>query len=182
MQDESTCQTTSAKKWHRGGMAKSIKVEWKTIKEHISSNFGCSLRQMSGATHGPLGSSRAMLSIGGITGDGSGGSGVLLVLVDSPVKDIVVLEALANKEITEDLSEVRIVWLVVEAKGTGVVEIDGKLVGKVAAKDLGGSGHLLLHDAIVLLLLGGRLEALPWEGATDEVKQNISKRLHIVTT
>lgn len=31
---------------------------------------------------------------------------VLLVLVHGPVEDVVVLEALANKEITEDLAEV----------------------------------------------------------------------------
>lgn len=108
--------------------------------------------------------------------------GVLLVLVDGPVEDIVVLEAFANKEITEDLAEVGVVGLVVESEGSGVVEVDGELVGKPTAQDLGWSGHLLLHDTVVLLLLGSSLETLPWKGATAEVEHNISERLHVITS
>lgn len=37
-----------------------------------------------------------------------------VVLVDGPIKDIVVLESLANEEITEDLAEVAVVGFVVE--------------------------------------------------------------------
>lgn len=108
--------------------------------------------------------------------------GVLLVLVHGPIENIVVLETLADKEIAEDLAEVGIVWLVVEAKGTGVVEVDGELIWESTAEDLGWGGHLLLHDAVILLLLGGSLESLPWEGATAEVKHDISEGLHVVTT
>ena len=107
--------------------------------------------------------------------------GVLLVLVHGPIENVVVLESLADKEITEDLAEVGVVWLVVEAKGTGVVEVDGELIWESTAEDLGWSGHLLLHDAVVLLLLGGSLESLPREGATAEVKHDISEGLHVVT-
>jgi hypothetical protein len=110
------------------------------------------------------------------------GLGVLLVLVDSPVEDIVVLEALADKEITEDLAEVGVVRLVIEAEGSGVVEIDGELVGEPAAENLGGGGHLLLHDAVVLLLLGSSLQSLPGEGSTAEVEHNVTERLHVITT
>lgn len=111
----------------------------------------------------------------------SDGLGVLLVLVDSPVEDVVVLEALANEEITEDLAEVRVVGLVVETKRTSVVEVDGKLVGEATAENLGGGRHLLLHDTVVLLLLGSGLQSLPWERATAEVEHDVSERLHVVT-
>lgn len=108
--------------------------------------------------------------------------GVLLILIDSPVKDVVVLEALADKEISEDLPKVRIVGLIVEAKRTGVVQVDGELVGEAAAKDLSWGCHLLLHDSIVLLLLGCRLQSLPWQGAPAEVQHDVSKGFHIIPT
>ena len=117
-----------------------------------------------------------------VAGSLRNGLGVLLVLVDGPIEDIVVLESLANKEITEDLAKVRVVGLIVETEGASVVEVDGKLVGEATAEDFGGSCHLLLHDAVVLLLLGSSLQALPWEGASAEVEHNVSERLHIITT
>lgn len=118
------------------------------------------------------------LTLVGSLGDGLG---ILLVLVDGPVEYIIVLESLADEEVTEDLAEVRVVWLVVEAEGTGIVQVNGKLIGEATAEHLSGGGHLLLHDAVVLLLLGGRLKTLPGKGATAEVEHNVAKRLHIVT-
>lgn len=102
--------------------------------------------------------------------------------LDRPVKDVVVLEALTNKEVAEELAEVRVVGLVVKAERTAVVEVDGKLVGEATAEDVGRGGHLLLHDAVVLLLLGSSLKALPWQGAAQEVHEDITKRLEVVTT
>lgn len=108
-------------------------------------------------------------------------SRVLLVLVDSPVENVVVLERLANEEIAEDLAEVGVVGLVVEAKGAGVVEVDSELVGESTAEDLGGGGHLLLHDTVVLLLLSSSLQTLPGEGTTAEVEHDVAERLHVIT-
>jgi hypothetical protein len=116
-----------------------------------------------------------------LVGSLSNGLGVLLVLVDSPVKDVVVLEAFTDKEIAEDLAEVRVVRLVVEAEGAGVVQVDGELVREATAEHLGGGGHLLLHDAVVLLLLGRRLQALPGKGSAAEVEHDVSKGLHVIT-
>jgi hypothetical protein len=116
-----------------------------------------------------------------LTGSLGNGLGVLLVLVDGPVEDVVVLEALTDEEVAEDLAEVRVVGLVVEAERTSVVQVDGKLVGEATAEDLGGGRHLLLHDAVVLLLLGGRLKTLPGEGSTAEVQHNVAKGLHVIT-
>lgn len=106
---------------------------------------------------------------------------VLLVLVHSPVENVVVLEALADKEVAEDLAEVAVVGLVVEAQGSGVVEVDGELVGEATAEDLGRSGHLLLHDAVVLLLLRSSLQTLPWQRSTAEVQHDVTEGLHVVT-
>lgn len=108
--------------------------------------------------------------------------GVLLVLVDSPVEDVIILESLTDKQVTEDLAQVAVVGLVVETQGTSVVQVDGELVGEATAKDLGGGGHLLLHDAVVLLLLGGSLQALPGQRTAAEVEHDVSQGLHVVAT
>ena len=124
-----------------------------------------------------------LLVLGGLLAGSLGdGLGILLVLIDGPVEDVVVLEALTDEEVAEDLSQVRVVGLVIKAEGTSVVEVDGELVGEATAEDLGWGGHLLLHDPVVLLLLGSSLQALPGEGATAEVEHNVSKGLHVITS
>ena len=45
----------------------------------------------------------------------------------------------------------------------------GGLTGVAFTEHLDGSGHLLLTDPLVLLPLGGGLEALPGQGAQVEV-------------
>jgi hypothetical protein len=116
-----------------------------------------------------------------LVGSLSDGLGVLLVLVDSPVKNVIVLEAFTDEEITEDFAEVRVIRLVIKAEGAGVVQVNGELIGEATAEHLGGGGHLLLHNAVVFLLLRSRLQALPGKGATAEVQHDISKGLHVVT-
>ena len=106
---------------------------------------------------------------------------VLLVLVHGPVKDIVILEALADEEVAENLAKVRVVRLIIEAERARVVEVDGKFVGEAPAKDFGRRRHLLLHDAVVFLLLGGSLETLPGKRAAAEVEHDIAERLHVVS-
>ena len=122
-----------------------------------------------------------VLRRGLIAGGLRDGLSVLLIFVDGPVEDIIVLEALADEEIAEDLSQVRIVGFVVEAERTRVIEIDGKLVREAATQDLGRSRHLFLHDAVILLLLRSGLQTLPREGATAEVKHDVAQGFHIVT-
>lgn len=89
--------------------------------------------------------------------------------LNRPVEDIVVLEAFSNKQVSEELSQVRVVGLVVESKRSTIVEVDGEFVGETSAENLGGSSHLLLHDPVVLLLLSSSLESLPWELTSEEV-------------
>jgi len=94
------------------------------------------------------------------------GLGDITVLFDGPIEDIIVLKTLTNGSITEDLAEVQVVRLVIETKGTSVLEVDGELIWEAIAKDLSWSGELLLHDIVVLLLLSRGLVSLPWEGST----------------
>lgn len=111
----------------------------------------------------------------------------LLVGLDRPIKDVIVLETFTDKQVTEELAKVRVVGLVVEAKGPAVVEVDGKLVREASAENLGGGSHLwsnqlqdseiseqklrltLLHDAVVLLLLCSSLQTLPRQLTTEEI-------------
>ena len=112
----------------------------------------------------------------------SNGLGVLLILVNRPVKDIIILKALADKEIAENLSEVAVVRLIVKSKRACIVEVDGELVGEATAENLSGGRHLLLHDSIILLLLCGSLKTLPGQGTTAEVQHDVTQRFHIVTS
>ena len=103
-------------------------------------------------------------------------------MLNAPVEHVVVLEAFTDKQVPEQFAQIGIVRLVVEAKSTAVVEEDAKLVGEAAAQQVGGGRHLLLHDSVILLLLGSSLEALPWQSTTEEVHENVGERLEIVTT
>ena len=109
------------------------------------------------------------------------GLSILLILVDGPIEDVVVLEAFTYEEVAEDLTQVGVVGLVIEAKAACVVEVDSELVGKATAKHFGWGGHLLLHNAIVLLLLRGRFETLPRQATAAEVQHHVAERLHVIT-
>jgi hypothetical protein len=136
----------------------------------------------SGSSTGATSLLFGFLSLGLVGGSLSDGLSILLILVDGPVEDVVVLETLTNEEVAEDFTKVRVVGLVVEAKRAGVVEVDGEFVGEATTENLGGSGHLLLHDTVVLLLLSGSLQTLPGQRATAEVKHHVTQGLHVVTT
>ena len=113
---------------------------------------------------------------------GAAGGGVVIgnTALDAPVEDVIVLIALANEQVTEQLAKVGVIRLVVEAESAGVVKEDAELVGETTAQKVGGSRHLLLHDAVVLLLLGGGLEALPGKSATKEVHEDVCKGLDVI--
>jgi hypothetical protein len=108
--------------------------------------------------------------------------GVILgTSLNAPVKDIVILVSFTDEKVPEELAKVGIVGLVVEAKCTGVVQEDTELVREAAAKQVGWCRHLLFHDAIILLFLGGGLEALPGKSPTEEVHEDVGKRFKIVS-
>jgi hypothetical protein len=133
--------------------------------------------------------------------------------LDGPVEHVVILEALSDEQVSEKLSEVRVIGLVVESKRSAVVEVDGEFVGEGSAEHFGGGGHLcdqsafrylddtksrtLLHDSVVLLLLGSCLQSLPRELTSEEVlplakwpydivppthHEDVAKRLEIISS
>mmetsp|Transcript_49756 Transcript_49756/g.158932 ORF Transcript_49756/g.158932 Transcript_49756/m.158932 type:complete len:260 (-) Transcript_49756:839-1618(-) len=106
----------------------------------------------------------------------------LLVLEDGPVKHVIVLVALADEQLAEELAQERVVGLVVEAEGAAELEVRHELHREVLAENLDGGGHLLLADLLILLLLGGRLEPLPGQAAAEEVHEHVPQGLEVVAT
>jgi len=85
------------------------------------------------------------------------------------------------EEDPEELSEVHVVRRLLEPQTSAVVQIHGELGGETLAQHLHRRGHLLLTDLLVLLLLGGGLQSLPWEAASVEVHENIAQTLHVIS-
>ena len=106
----------------------------------------------------------------------------LRTTLNTPVKDVVVLVALTDEEVAEQFAQVRTIRLVVKAKSTSVIQEDSKFVRESSAKEVGGCGHLLLHDTVILLLLRGSLEALPGQSAAQKVHKDIGEGLEIIST
>ena len=87
---------------HSGALGSRVDGTATLVREAASS--GLAAGSLSGATAGGLlfallGSLTTLILL-------SDGLGVLLVLVHSPVEDVVVLEAFADEQITEDLAEI----------------------------------------------------------------------------
>lgn len=99
-----------------------------------------------------------------------------------PIENVIVGEPFPDEEVPEEFSEVRVVRFVVEPEGSTVVEKDGEFVGEPSDEVFGWGRHLLLHDPVVLLLLGGGLETLPGEGTTEEVHEDVSERFDVIST
>jgi hypothetical protein len=110
------------------------------------------------------------------------GASVLSTTLDAPVENVIVLVSLTYKEVTEKLSQIRIIRFVVETKSPSVVQKYAEFVGKPAAEEIRGGRHLLLHDTIVFLLLCSSFETLPWQSAAEEVHENVSQGLKVITT
>lgn len=101
---------------------------------------------------------------------------------DAPVKDIVVLVSFTDHDVGEELAKVGIVGLIIEAEAAGVVDEDVELEREAVAEKLGRGRHLLFHDTIVLLLLGGGSQTLPGQRASEEVHEDVAQCLQIVTS
>jgi hypothetical protein len=106
----------------------------------------------------------------------------LLGVLNRPVENVVVLESFSNEQISEQFSQVRVVGFVVESQRPAVVEVYRKLIGVTSAQDLGGSRHLLLHDSVILLLLGGSLQSLPRQRTSKEVHEYVAEGFEVVSS
>jgi len=113
-------------------------------------------------------------------GGGFAGAIILSVTLDTPIEDIVILITFANEQIAEELAEIGIIRLVIEAQSPCVIQENAKFVGESTAEEIGGGSHFLFHDTVILLLLGSSLQTLPREGASEEVHQDVGKRLEII--
>ncbi len=72
--------------------------------------------------------------------------------------------------------------LIVEAESAAIVEENSEFIREATAKKVGQGRHLLLHNAVVLLLLRRRLQSLPREGATQKVHEDIREGLGVIAT
>ena len=111
-----------------------------------------------------------------------------LLLQHRPVERVVVLVVERPEEDPVELAEVHVVWRLLEPQAAAVVEVHGELCGEALAQHLyilysqrmkadfivllimmrarsylNRRRHLLLADLLILLLLGGRLQTLPWK-------------------
>jgi len=77
-------------------------------------------------------------------------------------------------------SQVGIVWPILKPETAGVVHLGCKLSGLVLAELLYGCTHLLLHDLLILLLLGDGLKTLPGQTAPQELHQVLTQPLQVV--
>jgi hypothetical protein len=93
---------------------------------------------------------------------------------------VVVVGSVFETEIA-DIAEVLVELLWVLLAGAEA-ENCGKHTREAIAQVLDGGGLLLLSNLLVLLLVGGSLETLPWQSTAQEVHENMTQRLEIVTT
>lgn len=82
----------------------------------------------------------------------------------------------------EELSEVIVVGGILETKVSDVRQVLVELLGEALAEILDGSGLLLLTNLFIFLLVSSSLEALPGETATQEVHENVTKSLQIISS
>mmetsp|Transcript_34126 Transcript_34126/g.77870 ORF Transcript_34126/g.77870 Transcript_34126/m.77870 type:complete len:229 (-) Transcript_34126:419-1105(-) len=103
-----------------------------------------------------------------------------LVVQDSPVEHKVILVTFTEEQVFQQPAQVGIVWTVLKAQASTVVEVGHELSRKVLAQHFYGCGHLLLHDLLVFFLLGVGLQALPRQAATIEVHEHIANGLQVI--
>uniref|UniRef100_A0AAG5D9D6 Uncharacterized protein n=1 Tax=Anopheles atroparvus TaxID=41427 RepID=A0AAG5D9D6_ANOAO len=97
-----------------------------------------------------------------------------------PVEYVVVDEALPVEERAKQLAQVAVVGSLDEVHVAAVGEVEAELTREALAQLLDRRGQLLLRNALVLLALVGRLQALPRQRAEVEVHQHVAERLEVV--
>ena len=132
------------------------------------------------------------LTHSGVTLSGHGGGSLLFQ--HGPVECVVVLGVERPEEDPVELAEVHVVRRLLEPQAAAVVEVHGELCGEALAQHLfikasqrmnsdlivlpimrlarlylNRRRHLLLADLLILLLLGGRLQTLPWKRTPVDV-------------
>lgn len=96
------------------------------------------------------------------------------IFEDCPIVHMIVIEALAHKEIPEDFTQIGICRFVVKVRGADVVEISREFPRETLTKFLCIDCLLLLQDQFLPLRVILGCETLPRERASEEVEQHIS--------
>jgi hypothetical protein len=105
------------------------------------------------------------------------------VSVPVPVETgVVVGVSLGSEEITEHSTKVGNVGLGLEFKRAAVGKVFGELTGAALAEGRDSDTLLLFHNELVLLGGGLGLESLPGESALEEVYEDVSNGLEIITS
>ena len=108
--------------------------------------------------------------------------GADLVLFHNPVIVVVMVESESVKCIGEEVPQQLVVRLVFELQSTAIVDILVNLVGQTFAQGLNGGGRLLISNLIVLELLALGRDTLPRELAFEEIHQDETHALEVVST
>ncbi len=98
-----------------------------------------------------------------------------------PVVAEVHLVAFCREELFEELADEEVVWSLVEAQRTHVVQQHAELDRQAFAEHLGQVRDLAVEDLLVLLALVRRLDALPGQRAFEEVHQHVAQGLQVVS-
>lgn len=103
------------------------------------------------------------------------------VLLPGVVKDAVV-EVVALHAALEVVEALTIVGLLLEFERSAVLHVLAELARVTAAELLKTGLNLLLLDVVILLVLGATRETLPRQLALDEVEQDVTDSLQIITS
>mmetsp|Transcript_17046 Transcript_17046/g.26332 ORF Transcript_17046/g.26332 Transcript_17046/m.26332 type:complete len:339 (-) Transcript_17046:210-1226(-) len=106
---------------------------------------------------------------------------LLASLLKHPVVLVVVVVPSLVHEILEDLAHVVIVGAFLKLEVAAVLQVLVEFLWKTAGQRLDCRGNLLVLDAVVLVVLGLALEALPREAALQEVDQNETNTFEVVS-
>lgn len=82
----------------------------------------------------------------------------------------------------EQIPKIVVIRGILEAKISDVAQVLVEFLGEAITEVLDSSGLLLLSNLLVLLLVGRSLESLPWKSSSQEIHENMSQCLEIVSS
>lgn len=100
----------------------------------------------------------------------------------SPVEEIVNFITQTLEQVLEQRPQIRVVGLVLELESSAVSAVLDELFRVSSAKVFNLSHNLLLLDLLVLLLDVSSLQVLPGQRSSQEVHEQVSQRLDIVSS
>lgn len=106
----------------------------------------------------------------------------LLLLQDGfpIILDYRLVDALRSRSYREEVAEVIVVWGILEAESSHVLQVHRELFWETFAQLGNWGGLLLLSDLFVLLLISCRLQSLPRQTTPQEVHEDMAQCLQII--